>query len=68
MADMITIEITGAEELTNKLVAFTGGHLGQMSLHRSMGAIGLYLTRFFSGEVFASRGGVISHPWPKHFC
>lgn len=61
MAD-ITVTVTGDKELVRKLTAFTGG--GGLNLKRSLGASGLYLTRFFSGEVFASRGGVIGKPWP----
>jgi len=30
-----------------------------------MDKTGNYLTGFFSGQVFASRGGVFGHPWPR---
>ena len=56
----ITVSITGDKELSAKMVKFAGSNL---KLHRSMGAIGLYLTKFFSGEVFASRGQVYGRPW-----
>ena len=58
---MIQVSITGDKELAQKLNNFTRG---QLDLSRSMGAMSLYLTRFFSGEVFASRGQVIGKPWP----
>lgn len=57
----IQISIRGDKEFKAKLLAFVGQ---EMNLRRSMGAMSLYLTRFYSGEVFASRGGVISEPWP----
>lgn len=58
----IDITVTGDKELVQKLHQFTSG---QLDLSRSMAATGLYLTRFFSGEVFTSRGGVIGKPWPR---
>ena len=60
MADY-NITITGDRELIGKLNAFTGS--GGLNLKRSLGASGVYLTRFFSGEVFVSRGRVIGKPW-----
>lgn len=57
----IQVSITGDKELVQKLNNFTRD---QLDLSRSMGAMSLYLTRFFSGEVFASRGQVIGKPWP----
>lgn len=57
----IQVTITGDKELVNKLNSFIGSD--GLSLKRSLGASGLYLTRFFSGEVFASRGRVIGAPW-----
>lgn len=58
----IQITVTGDKEFVKKLNAFTSG---PMDLKRSLGASGLYLTRFFSGEVFVSRGRVIGKPWPR---
>lgn len=57
----IQVTVSGSHELARKLLTFTGGGI---NLKRSLGASGLYLTRFFSGEVFASRGRVIGRPWP----
>lgn len=62
MAD-IQVTVTGDKELIRKLRAFTGS--GGLNMKRSLGASGLYLTKFFSGEVFVSRGGVIGKPWPR---
>jgi len=59
----LSITIQGDAELAGKLNAFTGGSLGHMNLTRSMRASGQYLSRFFAGEVFASRGRVIGRPW-----
>lgn len=58
----IRVRIDGDKELVEKFRSFTGK---QMDLSRSMGATGLYLTRFFAGEVFASRGGVVGKRWPR---
>ncbi|MFJ6416473.1 hypothetical protein [Paeniglutamicibacter sp. NPDC091659] len=60
---MTTIQVTidGDKELASKLRSFAGSSL---DLTNSMGGIGLYLTNFFSGEVFASRGQVFGKPWP----
>ncbi|MEW1951035.1 hypothetical protein AB0280_17510 [Pseudarthrobacter sp902506025] len=58
----IQVSISGDKELVRKFRTFAAG---QLDLHRSMGATGLYLTRFFAGEVFASRGGVIGARWPR---
>lgn len=62
MAD-IQVSISGDKEFAQKLITFAG--TDGINLKRSMGASGLYLTRFFSGEVFASRGGVIGARWPR---
>lgn len=62
MADM-QITITGDKELVKKLNAFVGSD--GLNLKRSMGASGLYLTRFFSGEVYTSRGWVFGKPWRR---
>lgn len=58
----IQVTITGDKELVRKINSFVGS--GNLNLQREFGAAGLYLTRFFSGEVFASRGRVIGEPWP----
>lgn len=58
----INVRIQGDKELVGKIRNFVGG---QLDLTRSMGATGLYLSRFFAGEVFASRGGVIGKTWPR---
>ena len=58
----INVSIQGDKELVGKIRSFVSG---QLDLTRSMGATGLYLTRFFGGEVFASRGGVIGRRWPQ---
>ncbi|TFD14183.1 hypothetical protein E3T26_08650 [Cryobacterium sp. TMT1-21] len=64
MADSdITVTIQGDKELVAKLRGFIGSD--GVNLKRGLGASGLYLTKFFSGEVFASRGGVIGKPWPR---
>lgn len=57
----INVSITGDKELVGKLNSFIGSD--GLNLKRSFGASGLYLTRFFSGEVFTSRGRVIGEPW-----
>lgn len=58
----IQVTVTGDKEFVRKLRSFTSG---PMDLKRSLGASGLYLTNFFSGEVFASRGRVIGQPWSR---
>lgn len=57
----IRLSIQGSDELAAKFGKFASS---QLKLDRSMGAIGLYLTKFFSGEVFASRGQAIGRRWP----
>lgn len=57
----IQVSITGDKELARNLNTFAGSSL---DLTKSMGATGMYLTKFFSGEVFASRGQVFGKPWP----
>src|SRR4051794_23366598 len=37
---------------------------GIVNLSSTMREVGDYLTGFFAGPVFASRGSVIGHPWP----
>lgn len=57
----IQITVTGDKELIAKLNRLSAGGL---DLEDSMDSSGRFLTRFFSGEVFASRGRVINEPWP----
>ncbi|WP_437770615.1 hypothetical protein [Arthrobacter sp. KNU40] len=57
-----SITIEGDKELADKLRKYGASIL---DLSKSMGNIGDYLTAFFSGEVFASRGSVISERWPR---
>lgn len=56
----VTITVTGLEDVQRKLK-----NLSQATSDLSpvMGDVGQYLSRFFSSEVFASRGGVIGEPW-----
>ena len=56
-----SVSVEGGKELTIKLRKY-----GQsiLDLSDSMDNIGKYLTKFWSGEVFASRGQVIGEPWP----
>lgn len=56
-----SINIEGGDELAFKLRKY-----GQsiLDLSKSMDNIGGYLTKFFSGEVFTSRGQVIGEAWP----
>ncbi|MFC8008937.1 phage virion morphogenesis protein [Streptomyces cinereoruber] len=56
----ITVTVTGASELAGRLRKFGASIL---DLSDSMNQSGQYLKGFFSGEVFASRGGVIGKPW-----
>jgi phage gpG-like protein len=58
----ITITIEGANRISIDL----GKLAAQLSdLSPAMKESGDYLTGFYSGEVFASRGGVIGKPWPS---
>lgn len=56
----IQISITGDKELVERLKRLGGG---QLNLNDSLDDSGRYLTRFFGGEVFASRGRVIDESW-----
>ena len=61
MADfVVSIDGKSGAELAARLRKFG---LSILDLHQSFDETGSYLTRFFSGEVFASRGGVIGEPW-----
>lgn len=56
----VVINVTGDREVIARLEKLGGGVL---NLTKPFSDIGRYLTGFFSGEVFASRGGVIGEPW-----
>jgi phage gpG-like protein len=56
----ITVTLSGDKEAMERLRRIGGGVL---DLSSPMSSIGRYLTGFFSGEVFASRGGVIGKSW-----
>lgn len=58
--DELTINVLGVNELNARL-----GRLGRATsdLSLPMKDIGSYLTGFFSGQVFASRGRIIGEPW-----
>jgi hypothetical protein len=58
----IRFTIQGDKELTEKLRKFG---VSVLDLSDSMDKTGDYLTRFFSGEVFASRGQIFGKPWPS---
>lgn len=53
--------IQGDKEFIQRLRKFG---VSILDLSDSMDETGQYLTRFFSGEVFASRGQVFGKPWP----
>lgn len=61
MADIV-VTIQGNSELAQKLRKFG---VAVLDLSKGMEDVGDYLTGFFSGEVFASRGGVIDESWPS---
>lgn len=56
----INLVVEGDKELVSKLRKFG---VSVLDLSDSMDETGQYLTRFFSGEVFASRGQVFGKPW-----
>lgn len=56
------ITVQGDTEMIQKLRKFG---VSILDLSDSMDESGNYLTRFFSGEVFASRGQVFDKPWPS---
>lgn len=57
----LTIQVSGEKEVADRLRRFG---ISILDLTRAMDQTGRYLSRFFAGEVFASRGGVIGKPWP----
>ncbi|MDR6794735.1 hypothetical protein J2X12_004117 [Pseudarthrobacter oxydans] len=60
MAEFV-IEVQGGKELAAKLRKYG---VSILDLSHSMDQTGAYLSKFWSGEVFASRGRVIGEPWP----
>ncbi|MFF6951824.1 hypothetical protein ACFZAD_24595 [Streptomyces iakyrus] len=62
MASEIRVTIHGASDLAKRLRKFG---VSVLDLTDSMDETGAYLTGFFSGEVFASRGGVLGQPWAR---
>lgn len=56
----ITVSIQGNKELAAKLKKFG---VAMLDLTSAMDDVGEYLTGFFSGEVFASRGRAFNKPW-----
>ncbi|GAA1073983.1 phage virion morphogenesis protein [Tsukamurella spumae] len=61
-ATTLSVEVEGADE-----VALALRRIGAdvHDLKPVMSDVGDYLKDFFAGEVFASRGGVIGHPWAR---
>ncbi|WP_298585130.1 hypothetical protein [uncultured Kocuria sp.] len=57
---VVSIEVRGGTELAQKLRKFG---VALLDLSQGMEEAGDYLTDFFSGEVFASRGQVFGEPW-----
>lgn len=64
MADStrVSIKISGDKDVVEML---HGVGLEVKDLRPAMQDVGKYLKGFYSGQVFASRGGVIGHPWPR---
>jgi phage gpG-like protein len=57
---VVTIRIEGMEAVSSKLKRLSSRASDMAPV---MGDIGKYLSRFFSSEVFASRGAVIGERW-----
>lgn len=57
----VSIKVEGVDKAGRALSNFA---VSLMDLKDSMEETGDYLTKFFAGEVFASRGRVIGKPWP----
>jgi phage gpG-like protein len=57
----VTFTVEGQAAFVDHLMTTSKG---TQNLSISMSSIGLYLTRFYSGEVFVSRGGIIGEQWP----
>ncbi|WIE74486.1 phage virion morphogenesis protein [Curtobacterium sp. MCSS17_007] len=61
MADFsVTIKVSGSREFMSRFQKFGATIL---NLGQAMNASGKYLSQFFSGEVFASRGQIVGKPW-----
>lgn len=58
----IEIQVTGVHKSELMLSAAKRAVEGRTT---TFSQIGKHLAKFFSGQVFASRGGVIDEPWPK---
>jgi hypothetical protein len=58
----VVLTVAGDSELAAKLKKYG---VSILDLRASMDQTGKYLTGFFSGEVFASRGQVIGKPWQE---
>jgi len=56
----ITITISGLDKTERTL---RGAKRAVENLQPAMSEVGTYLARFFSSQVFASRGGIIGEPW-----
>ena len=57
----ITVKISGTQEVIDKLRRLDDG---LMNFSESMAQIGDELKSYFSGQVFASQGGVLGVRWP----
>ena len=64
MADSLNmkLEVRGEDEV-KKMLAGVG--LDVKDLRGAMDDVGSTTIKYFSGQVFASRGGVIGHSWPR---
>jgi hypothetical protein len=64
MADStrVSIKISGDNDVVEMLHSVG---LEFSDLRPAMQDVGKYLKGFYSGEVFASRGGAMSNPWPR---
>lgn len=58
----VHINIAGDKEVAKMLESVA---LEMRDLKPAMQDIGKYLKSFFAGEVFASRGSIINHPWMR---
>lgn len=58
----VTLEIRGLKETQQNLLRVKKAMSPRPTVFSQ---IGRRLTSFFSGEVYASRGGIIGEPWPR---
>lgn len=58
----ITVTVKGAPEALAMLKRTKDGMLNLATPFKDIGGL---LTKLYAGEVFASRGRVIGHPWPR---